>query len=59
MSRPEWLRPLSIAGALALLGALVLPTAAQAAPGDDVLVFSNENVVDIDEEYLALLDDIA
>lgn len=46
MSRPGLLRPLSIAGALALLGALSLPTAAAAAPGDDVLVFSHGDVVD-------------
>lgn len=43
------LRPLHAAafvGAFALVGAVLMPTAAQAAPGDDVLVFSNGAVVD-------------
>lgn len=56
MSRSAWIRSASLVGALALIGALTLPTAAQAAPGDDVLVFSNSDVVDlapgaIDGEY--------
>lgn len=46
MSRSTLLRSASVVGALALVGALSLPTAAQAAPGDDVLVFSNSFVVD-------------
>jgi hypothetical protein len=44
--RSGWIRSASLVGALALMGALALPTAAQAAPGDDVLVFSNSSVVD-------------
>jgi LPXTG-motif cell wall-anchored protein len=47
MSRTRLIRTAAIAGTLAVVGALLLPTAAaEAAPGDDVLVFSNGNVVD-------------
>ena len=37
---------ITAAASLALAGIVVLPTAANAAPGDDVLVFSNASVVD-------------
>jgi hypothetical protein len=58
------LRTASLVGALALVGAVLMPTAAQAAPGDDVLVFSNGAVVDtVDDavgeaEYVQISDAI-
>lgn len=40
------IRSAGIIGVLALFGAMLMPTAAQAAPGDTVIVFSNSDVVD-------------
>lgn len=60
MSRSRCIRSASLIGALALVGALMLPAAAQAAPVDDVLVFSNGAVVDLvddsvgEAEYLQI-----
>lgn len=39
-------RTIPLLGAVALIGTLAVPLPAAAAPGDDVLVFSNPNVVD-------------
>jgi LPXTG-motif cell wall-anchored protein len=58
------LRTAALVGALALVGAVLMPTAAQAAPVDDVLVFSNGSVVDtVDDgvgeaEYVQISDAI-
>jgi hypothetical protein len=46
MLRTRLTRSTVVVAALATAGALAIPTAAQAAPGDDILVFSNSSVVD-------------
>ena len=46
MSVARPLRAAAVIGAIALIGAIAAPMTASAAPGDDVLVFSNPNVVD-------------
>lgn len=61
MARTRLLTSLTAVSVLSLLGVLAIPVAANAAPGDDVLVFSNWNVVDTSpgQEYERLSDAIA
>lgn len=61
MARTRLLTPLTAVSVLSLLGVLAIPVAANAAPGDDVLVFSNPHVVDTasGQEYERLSDAIA
>lgn len=60
MVRTRLLTSLTAVSVLSLLGVLAIPVGAHAAPGDDVLVFSNSNVVDTSpgSEYERLSDAI-